>query len=145
MLKIEIMNNEYFLLKNIMDRQVLPCRALPCKQVLPCRALPCRALLLIKEYSKPLTNPRWRKWKPIMTTYQIYLYTRPCHINLLRKIKFKYLCKIIFLNIMQTDWHRLYIDITRIGINNAAIQYNIPIKKIIQTHGFNEANTYCKE
>jgi hypothetical protein len=123
-----------------MDQQVLPCRqSLPCRQVLP-----YRALSLIREYSKPLTNPRWRESKPIMSTYQIYLYTRPCHINLLRKIKFKYLCKIIFLNIMQTHWHRLYVDIMRIGINNAAIQFNIPIQQLVKTDGLNEANTYYK-
>jgi len=106
--------------------------------------LPYRALLLIREYSKPLTRPDWRESKPIMSTYKIYLYTRPCHINLFIKIKFKYLCKIIFLNIMQTDWHRLYVDITRIGINNASIQFNIPIKKIIQIDGLLEANKYHK-
>jgi hypothetical protein len=123
-----------FLLKNIMDNQVLLYR----------QVLPYRALSLIREYSKPLTRPDWRELKPIMTTYKIYLYTRPCHINLLRKIKFKYLCKIIFLNIMQTNWHRLYVDITRIGINNAAIQYNIPIEQLMKIHGLNEANTYYK-
>jgi hypothetical protein len=129
-----MIHNLYFSLKNIMDRQVLHCR----------QVLPYRALSLIREYSKPLTRPDWRESNPIMSTYKIYLYTRPCHINLLRKIKFKYLCKIIFLNIMQTDWHRLYVDIMRIGINNAAIQFNIPIEKIIQTDGLNEANTYYK-
>jgi hypothetical protein len=114
-------------------------------QVLPCHQhLPYRARLIIREYSKPLTRPDWRKSKPIMTTYQIYLYTRPCHINLLRKIKFIHLCKIIFLNIMQTDWHRLYIDIQRIGINNASIQYNIPIEKIMQIDGLIQANKYHK-
>jgi len=123
-----------FLLKNIMDNQILLYR----------QVLPYRVLSLIREYSKPLTRPAWRELKPIMTTYKIYLYTRPCHINLLRKIKFKYLCKIIFLNIMQTNWHRLYVDITRIGIHNAAIQYNIPIQKLMITDGLNEANTYYK-
>jgi len=45
---------------------------------------------------------------------------------------------------MQTDWHRLYVDITRIGINNAAIQFNIPIQQLVKTDGLNEANTYYK-
>ena len=37
-------------------------------------ALPNRALLLINEYSKPLTRPDWRKSKPLITTYLLYLY-----------------------------------------------------------------------
>jgi len=38
------------------------------------RALPSRALLLISEYSKPITRPDWRDSKPIITKYQLYLY-----------------------------------------------------------------------
>jgi hypothetical protein len=43
---------------------------------LPCRALPFRALLLIREYSQPITRPNWRKSKPIITTYHLYLEVR---------------------------------------------------------------------
>jgi hypothetical protein len=108
------------------------------------KVLPSRALLLIREYSKPLTRQNWRESKPLMTTYQIYLYTRPCHIQLFIKIKFKYLSKIIFRNIMQTDWYNLYIIIQHIGIHNTSIRFNIPIKKIIQIDGLIEANKYNK-
>ena len=38
------------------------------------QALPSRVLLLISEYSKPMTRPDWRKSKPIITKYQLYLY-----------------------------------------------------------------------
>ncbi len=37
--------------------------------------LPSRALLLIREYSKPFTRPDWRDSKPLITRYQLYLYT----------------------------------------------------------------------
>ena len=44
--------------------------------MLPCRSLPCRALLLIREYSRPLTRPDWRQSKPIISTYHLYLEVR---------------------------------------------------------------------
>ena len=43
-------------------------------QALPSRALPSRTLLLISEYSKPMTRPDWRESKPIITKYQLCLY-----------------------------------------------------------------------
>ena len=46
--------------------QALPIRALPS------RALPSRALLLISEYSKPLTRSDWRESIPIITTSCLY-------------------------------------------------------------------------
>ena len=40
--------------------------------LLPKNLLPKNALLLIKEYSKPLTRADWRNSKPIVTTYKLY-------------------------------------------------------------------------
>ncbi len=43
---------------------------------LPRTSLPSRALILIHEYSQPMTRPNWRKSKPIITTYHLYLEVR---------------------------------------------------------------------
>ena len=42
--------------------------------MLPSHALPSHALVLIREYSKPITRPDWRDSKPLITRYQLYLY-----------------------------------------------------------------------
>ena len=108
--------------------------------------LPLRALSLIREYSKPLTRADWRQSKPIVTSYGIYLHTRPLIFPAVPiKVTFYYLCKIIMSNIMQTDWYNLYIIIQHIGIYNASLQYNLPYKKISQIEGLLEADKYHKK
>lgn len=62
-------------------------------------ALPNRALLLIRDYSRPMTRPDWRKSKPIISTYR--LYTRVQYLCNVRKN----LHTIILHNIYQTDWY----------------------------------------
>ena len=37
-------------------------------------SLPCRALSLIREYSKPLTHPEWRKSNPVISQYKLHSY-----------------------------------------------------------------------
>jgi hypothetical protein len=65
-------------------------------------ALPNRALLLINEYSKPLTRPDWRNSKPITTTYQLYNNTL---------IRDGLLMAYLLMNIIDTDWYYLYMRI----------------------------------
>ncbi len=100
----------YTMSSHALPCRALPCRALPCR-ALPCRALPCRALLLISEYSKPLTRPDWRDSKPIITTYCLFsrvFYIRhyiPLQMSPPSKYSLDYnlLC-----NIIQTDWYFRY-------------------------------------
>ena len=118
------------------------------KKITPCssNALPLRALSLIREYSKPLTRADWRQSNPIITSYGIYLHTRPLIFPTVPiKLTFYYLCKIIMRNIMQTEWYNLYIVIQQIGIYNASLQYNLPYKKISQIEGLLEADKYHKK
>jgi hypothetical protein len=86
----------------------LPSHALP-SHALPSHALPCRALLLISEYSKPLTRPDWRQSKPIITTYRLYLVV----INNYSDLSYSVLTNIWF-----TDWYILYSYIKNYGIEN---------------------------
>lgn len=77
---------------------MLPYRELPYRE-LPYRALPYRALLLINEYSKPLTHPEWRNLKPLTTTYQLYNNTL---------IRNGLLMSYLLMNIVETEWYYLH-------------------------------------
>jgi hypothetical protein len=109
--------------------RALPCRALPCR-ALPCRALPCRALLLIHDYSRPLTRPDWRHSKPIITTFELYL---------LSLIGYKYN---ILSNIKNTDWYEMYHFIKHNGIRNYCIKNNVDFHTIICIKGIHHALGY---
>jgi hypothetical protein len=81
-------------------------------------ALPNRALLLINEYSKPITRPDWRKSKPIITTYCLYLIVKTFSYKKLdvSSLDRLYLC--ISCNITDTDWYDVYVSISFYGLNN---------------------------
>ena len=82
------------------------------KRISYSRILPLRALSLIREYSKPLTRADWRQSKPIVTSYGIYLRTRPLIFPTVPiKLTFYYLCKIIMRNKIQTEWYNVNIVI----------------------------------
>ena len=74
---------------------------------LPCRSLPCRALTLIHDYSRPLTRPDWKKSKPIITTYDLYLHVKYIDPrNLFPPTEI--LHRVILHNILITDWYFNY-------------------------------------
>ena len=81
----------------------LPYRELPYRELpsyaLPYRELPSYALLLINEYSKPLSRPNWRDSKPITTTYQLYNNTL---------IRDGLLMAYLLMNIVETEWYYLH-------------------------------------
>ncbi len=83
-----------------MDRRYLNGRALDSRaldsRALDSRALPSRALSLISEYSKPMTRPDWRKSKPIIETYCLFVFV----IN-----DYSPLADYILSNICLTDWY----------------------------------------
>jgi hypothetical protein len=74
--------------------------------------LPFNALRIIKEYSRPLTKPDWRKSKPIITIYKLYLHSLP------RNVRSYNLTLVILKNIQQTDWYDMYNFIKIRGINS---------------------------
>ena len=76
----------------------LPSFALP-NLMLPNLMLPNRALLLIRDYSRPMTRPDWRKSKTLVTQHHIYLFA------VLRNHKYPQLQFYTFINIIQTDWY----------------------------------------
>jgi hypothetical protein len=80
------------------------------ERALPCRSLPCRALVIINEYSKPITKGIWRKSKPIITPYKLYL-----HLEYIFQKKMflsnRPLHRIILNNVLDTDWYYNYSNI----------------------------------
>jgi hypothetical protein len=78
---------------------------------LPCPSLPCRALSLIREYSKPLTRPEWRKSNPVISQYKLYSYVSN---NTLENFKLK---EYLIRRIQKTDWYYIYIYIRTFGID----------------------------
>jgi hypothetical protein len=80
--------------------------------------LPSRALLLIHEYSRPVTRGNWRKSKPIITTYRLYLKVKTFsyakqEVSSLDRL---YLC--IAYNITDTEWYDVYTSISFCGLYN---------------------------
>jgi len=62
--------------------------------------LPERTLIMIREYSKPMTRPDWRKSKPLTTTYQLYNNTL---------IRDGLLMAYLLMNIVETEWYYFHI------------------------------------
>ena len=78
-------------------------------------SLPSRALILIHEYSQPMTKPNWRKSKPIVTTYRLYLQVK--NIKLANTISMERLYQNIFYNISNTEWYIAYVYISYHGLS----------------------------
>ena len=80
------------------------------------RMLPCRALTLIHEYSRPLTRPDWKKSKPVITTYKLYLHVKYIDPhNLFPPTEM--LHRVILHNILITDWYFNYYYNTKYNLN----------------------------
>lgn len=95
---------------------------------LPSFALPYRAKQLISDYSKPVTNPEWRKAKPIITSYRLYrfaLFDRSV-----------YLRDILMDNIKQTEWYKLYRSVLIRGIKQTLIDFNITQEYLLKIQAF---------
>ena len=95
--------------------------------------LPSRALLLIHDYSRPMTRPDWRKSKPIISTYR--LYTRVQYLFNVRKN----LHTIILHNIYQTDWYYAFYYIKYHGLSRHT---NLNTTRVINMEGIEEAVYY---
>ena len=102
--------------------------------VLPNPMLPNRALLIIHDYSRPMTRGNWRKSKPIISTFR--LYTRVQYLFNVRKN----LHTIILYNIYQTDWYYAFY-IKYHGLSTYARDY-LNTTRVINMEGIEEALYY---
>lgn len=78
----------------------LPSHALP-------HVLPNRALLLIHEYSRPMTRHDWLYSRPIITVFKLYLTVWPPTSEL------QY---IILSNIKNTEWYKMFYYVEQYGV-----------------------------
>ena len=86
------------------------------------RALPSRALILIREYSRPITRPDWRQSKPIITTYKLHFHVFKQLEVEKEKIKRRLLIA-IQINIHKTEWYWTWKTIKNNGLENYYIKY----------------------
>jgi hypothetical protein len=86
-------------------------------------ALPNRVLLLINEYSRPMTKPDWRKSKPIITTFRLYLHVK--YILFTPVISpTKRLHSMMLNNIGDTEWYNVYVYIRYHGLKTYLREYS---------------------
>ena len=77
--------------------------------------LPRNVLQIIREYSQPITRANWRKSKPIVTTYRLYLQVK--NIKLANTISMGRLYQNILYNISNTEWYIAYVYISYHGLS----------------------------
>ena len=118
----------------IMILPLLPLRSLPLRS-LPLRSLPLRVLLLIREYSKPLTRPDWRTCKLISIEEYIYAIHYKVYIN-----NNTPLFNLISNNIDETDFYKAYNHIYFFGIDSYILKYNLNKKDILSNKILNHQN-----
>jgi hypothetical protein len=82
--------------------------------------LPNRALLLIHEFSKPLTKINWRKSRPIISTHRLYSTIR--RSRMYTNVR-KTLHNIILHNIEDTDWYYTCQYIQKYGLDKYYDEY----------------------
>ena len=69
--------------------------------------LPNRALILIHEYSRPMTRPDWLYSRPIITVFKLYLTVWPPTSEL---------HYIILSNIKNTEWYKMFYYVEQYGV-----------------------------
>jgi hypothetical protein len=103
--------------------------------------LPSRALLLIHEFSRPMTRPDWRKSRPIITTYRLYIRVQHLYNYLFKSELKKLLYRTILHNIYQTDWYYAFYYIKYHGLSTYTRDY-LNTTRIINMEGIEEATYY---
>ena len=99
--------------------------------------LPSRAIKLISEYSKPITRPDWRKSKPLVTQFNIYIFSISRNSEW-SKLKFGVFCLII-----NTDWYYIFVFIKQNGLDKYYYYYGL--NDILNMDGIIEADNWFRE
>ena len=68
-------------------------------------ALPNRALLLIHDYSRPMTRPDWRESTPIISVYKLFQYADDLYLYHNTTMRKKLVFYIVLRNIKKTNWY----------------------------------------
>jgi hypothetical protein len=97
--------------------------------------LPYRALLLIREYSKPLTRPDWRTCNRLIRIEE-YIYT----IRYRLLIKNTKLLNLISNNIATSDFYIAFDHIYFFGIESYVLKYELNKKDVLSNKKLNHQN-----
>ena len=98
--------------------------------------LPDDVLLIIRDYSKPLTRPDWRTLHPFSGPY---LYA---NLNYLRHKYNNPLYIRVFSYLTQTEWARIYRLVRMFGIQYASYRCETSIDEIYKMPGMMYAQDY---
>jgi hypothetical protein len=96
------------------------------------RVLPCRALTLIREYSKPLTRPDWRKIHKL-SNYELYTIIKNVTMSNVK------LVLIIQRSMIDTLWYKLFGFIRIMGLEKTCRCHNILKEELLKMDGIREA------
>uniref|UniRef100_A0A6C0JPC4 Uncharacterized protein n=1 Tax=viral metagenome TaxID=1070528 RepID=A0A6C0JPC4_9ZZZZ len=100
----------------------------------PYYVFPSHILKIIREYSRPLTLPNWRTLHKF-TNYRLFY----CITN--DNIPYR-LLNIINTNMQTSEWYCMYAFVELWGPNYASIRFGIPVNKLVQINGMNQAINY---
>jgi hypothetical protein len=94
--------------------------------------LPSRPLLLIREYSKPLTRHDWRTMRK-MTNYKLY--------NIIERVATRNvnLVMLIQTNMRESVWYQLFSFMQVWGLQNTAECHHISQEELLKMDGMREA------
>ncbi len=95
---------------------------------------PSHILKMIRDYCCPVTRPDWRTFRK-MTNYNLFY----CITN--DNIPYR-LLNIININMQTSEWYCMYAFIELWGPTNASIRFGIPLHKLVQINGMNQAINY---
>ncbi len=94
--------------------------------------LPSRAITLIREYSKPLTRPDWRRIKKL-SNYDLYTIIKNVTMSNVN------LVLIIQRSMIHTLWYKLFGFIRIMGLEKTCVCHNILKEELMKIVGINEA------
>ena len=99
---------------------------------------PPEILRLIREYSLPITRPNWRKSKPIITTYQMFLLAERNNTYFWTYTIYEQLLE----HIRETEWFYSYKTILEYGLDlyrRYYYKYGVHSRNIHTIDGLQEA------
>jgi hypothetical protein len=99
---------------------------------------PPEILRIIREYSLPVTCPDWRKSKPIITTYQMFLLAEQKNNYVTSNLYER-----LFDHILETEWFYMYKTILAYGFDmykrHYFNKYGVHARNIYYIDGLEEA------
>jgi hypothetical protein len=102
--------------------------------------LPDDVLVLIREYSKPLTRPDWRTYCPLTGHVLYTCLNTDWRIKKLGRNLWLY--RRIFNYLINTHWGQVYMNTRLFGIQHAAIHFETTVQELHKMPGILHAHEY---